>query len=346
MLEEVQALLATLKDKVVGSVRNTLDQIGQNFAPGTGVDLFTAGLSAIIDALAGAVDLAIDVFQSVVASMFEIVKKLLRELVDFSNQEIVIPFLSDLYRIKVGDKLTIASLGALLVAVPTHVVTTLGPPAPQRLRASRSAAYDVGVAAAAGKAIVGAGLITASEMLAGAIELIDVDLKEAGLDLVSWPRTVRTVLMAINLVVVRVLDFVADVLETFLSPLQAALAAGFWLFGEINAALDLVEPYVGHAGARRAIFLGFCVGLAVVMFTELAAGYVEQVFQWNNTTHVYRFIDAVTEIAVVIPRFGRIEIKTPATAAVFLVSVALIGALTLAGGIFKMFETVAASRAT
>lgn len=267
-----------------------------------------------------------------VTTLFDIVKRLLNEVREFVHKPITIPFISELYRFitspapgKPGDQLTVASLGALLVAVPTSILAA-ATGSSSRARATRSDdGLRLGVAAGVGKLVVGAAFVAVSEAIAGWFE--------------GAPNPVRVVCLAINLFVVKGLDIASDVLETLGDAKQIAVAVVFWALGETAVLLDLVDASSSVKATRYvAIFGGF--GMSILMITTLCAASHEGVFKWDNTTHVYRYLDGFSEFATLVARFcliGGVE-----TGWVYWTGVTLSCGLTLAGGLFKLLETTEA----
>jgi hypothetical protein len=344
---EVTDLLDELKSKVTGEARKTFDEIGENFAPGTGVDLFTAGLGAIIDALAGAVDLAFDVFGAVVTSVFTIMRKLLSAIWEFMKQPITIPFVSNLYGlITSGEQLTIAGLGALLVAVPASFVIAFAKPQPQAHLAPRSKSdgYETGVIAAAAKLTVGSFLFALSEFLGEVrVELLQKLALPGNLDdKLNWlQKRVRPTFIMVNLFVVRGLDMAADGQELS-GDAQIAVATVFWGLGTLAVALDLGHVLEGTE-TYQLISIAGGVCMAILMIVVFAAAFQNKVLLWDNKSHVFRFWDGFTEVAGLVARLLCLAgTKTPGMAVVFAIGVALVSFTTIVGGVLKMFETKAA----
>ena len=80
-----------------------------------------SSLSALIDVAEGFFELALDFIEVIVSGLVDLLGKLGDTLHDFLNDEIDIPFISDLYEWVVGSKLTVLNLIAFIAAVPAVI---------------------------------------------------------------------------------------------------------------------------------------------------------------------------------------------------------------------------------
>lgn len=121
VIEDLQGLLPRLGRLVTKDSELLLQRLAGDLTPGSGLDVFSATISAIIDVIHGVVDIAIDLAREALATLFRIVKIVLQAALAFVNREIKIPFISDLYRSVIRSPLTILDLSALLIAVPSSL---------------------------------------------------------------------------------------------------------------------------------------------------------------------------------------------------------------------------------
>jgi hypothetical protein len=122
VIDELQGLVPRLGRLVTKDAELLFQRLAGDFTPGSGIDVFSATISAIIDIIREAVDIAIDLAREALATLFGIVKIVLKAVLEFVNKEIQIPFISDLYRSVVKAPLTLLDLSALLIAVPSSLV--------------------------------------------------------------------------------------------------------------------------------------------------------------------------------------------------------------------------------
>jgi hypothetical protein len=122
VIEDLQGLIPRLGKLVTPDVEAHLRRIGDDLAPGSGLDVFTAAVSAIIEIIRGAVDIAIKLAKEALATLFRIIECVLKAARKFVEKEIKIPFISELYASVAGGPLTILDLSALLIAVPLSLV--------------------------------------------------------------------------------------------------------------------------------------------------------------------------------------------------------------------------------
>jgi hypothetical protein len=264
LAKEATDLLETLKNKMANN--GALAKIGKNFAPGTGVDFFTAGIEAMIDAVSGGVDFALDVIESIVTSLFKIIKRLLIAVRDFGAKPITIPFVSNLYKMltsaggRAPEELTVANLAALLVAVPGSLLKVLTPSEPKaRAAAGGAGALWFGLAAGIAKFCVVAPMMGVTEMM-GATQVLALDTEVRGL-------------LAIIGLHLRVLDGGSDFFETLLNPDQLCVAGIFWSLGMAATVCDLLGVvFRSHPFAAGAGFVWSLGMVAVLALLRRLAG--------------------------------------------------------------------------
>jgi hypothetical protein len=218
VIEDLQGLIPRLGKVVTPDEEAHLRRIGDDLAPGSGLDVFTAAVSAIIEIIHGAVDIAIKLAKEALETLLRIIKSVLMAAREFVEKEIKIPFISELYEHVVGGPLTILDLSALLIAVPLSLViaaTTLNdrhaeltPRVLAGLSPRGTEQIVVGAAAGVGQ-ILWAFFSTSFEFFNLYVE----ERKEAPPLLLQLLQGISVFLLAFLLIVVRGLSLASEILE-------------------------------------------------------------------------------------------------------------------------------------
>ena len=216
VIEELQGLIPRLAKIVTPDVAAHLRRIGDDLAPGSGLNVFTAAASAIIEVIRGVVDIAIELAREGLATLLKIIKCVLKAAREFADKTIKIPFISEFYERFVGGPLTILDLSALLVAVPLSLVIAatklkdrhaeLTPRALTGL-SPRDAAFVVGAATGTAQ-VIWAGFSTAFELF----NLYAEKRPTSDKGLTRVVLTINFFLLAIPLVTVRGLSLASEIL--------------------------------------------------------------------------------------------------------------------------------------